>query len=55
MADLISQLQAAGFTDVSVRPRESSREFVKDWIPGSKAEDFVLAADVTARKPASKL
>lgn len=34
---------------MAVKPE--SREFIKDWIPGSGAENFVVSAIITARKP----
>ena len=33
--------------------KAESREFIKDWLPGSGAEDFVVSANVTATKPSS--
>jgi hypothetical protein len=44
-------LKAAGFRDVFVQLKEESREFIKDWMPGSGAEDFIVAANITATKP----
>mmetsp|Transcript_31451 Transcript_31451/g.78930 ORF Transcript_31451/g.78930 Transcript_31451/m.78930 type:complete len:152 (-) Transcript_31451:223-678(-) len=44
-------LVAAGFQDVRVEEKAESREFIKDWMPGSGAEDFVVSANVTAFKP----
>lgn len=41
----------AGFVDVQVELKEESREFIKDWLPGSGCEDYVVSANVTARKP----
>ena len=43
----------AGFADVRVVEKAESREFIKDWLPGSGAEDFVVSANVTATKPSS--
>ena len=40
-----------GFADVRVVEKAESREFIKDWLPGSGAEDFVVSANVTATKP----
>lgn len=40
----------AGFADVRVVEKAESREFIKDWLPGSGAEDFVVSANVTATK-----
>ena len=41
----------AGFADVRVVEKKESREFIKDWLPGSGAEDYVVSANVTATKP----
>lgn len=46
-----AMLEAAGFEDVEVRVKGQSREFIKDWAPGSRAEDHVASADITATKP----
>ena len=40
----------AGFERVSVVEKEESKEFIKDWLPGSGAEDYVVSANVTAYK-----
>ena len=42
----------AGFADVRVDEKAESKEFIKDWLPGSGAEDYVVSANVTAYKPA---
>mmetsp|Transcript_12132 Transcript_12132/g.30295 ORF Transcript_12132/g.30295 Transcript_12132/m.30295 type:complete len:85 (-) Transcript_12132:297-551(-) len=44
-------LKKAGFSDVKVEIKEASRDFIKDWMPGSGAEQFVVSANVTATKP----
>jgi len=44
-------LQACGFTDVKVETKEESREYIKDWLPGSCCEEFVVSAYITATKP----
>ena len=51
--DLIDMLVDAGFERVSVVEKEESKEFIKDWLPGSGAEDYVVSANVTAYKAAS--
>lgn len=47
-----AMLEAAGFVDVAVRVKGESRTFIKDWAPGSSAEDYVASADITATRPA---
>jgi arsenite methyltransferase len=46
-----AMLAAAGFTGIDVRPKEESREFIRDWEPGKKLEDYVLSASIQAIKP----
>ncbi|MCL5736012.1 MAG: arsenite methyltransferase [Actinobacteria bacterium] len=46
-----AMLREAGFVDIDIRPKEESREFIRDWEPGRKLEDFVLSASIQARKP----
>ncbi|MFV1992896.1 MAG: arsenite methyltransferase [Acidiferrobacterales bacterium] len=53
IADLEAMMKAAGFTDISIKPKDESREFIKDWAPGSKAEDYVVSAYIEAVKPGS--
>ncbi len=50
--ELASIMNDAGFTDVSIKPKDESREFIKDWAPGSQVEDYVISAVITACKPA---
>lgn len=43
-------LGGAGFTDIQVDLKLESREFIRDWFPGSGVEDYVLSADICAHK-----
>jgi arsenite methyltransferase len=44
-------LREAGFVDIDIRAKEDSREFIREWEPGHKLEDYVLSAAMTAAKP----
>jgi arsenite methyltransferase len=44
-------LRAAGFESVRVQVNEESRNFIRDWMPGSGAENYVASATVEALKP----
>lgn len=46
-----AMLEAAGFEDVVVNVKGESKQFIKDWAPGSSAEDYVASADISATKP----
>ena len=52
--DLKAILSKAGFKDVVIEPQENSRMFIKDWVPGAGAEDYVISAKITAVKPKVK-
>ncbi len=50
-AEVETWLSAAGFVDVAVAEKPESRDLIKDWAPGSGAENLVVSASVTARRP----
>jgi ubiquinone/menaquinone biosynthesis C-methylase UbiE len=49
-----AMLAEAGFSDVAVDVSEQSRSFIREWVPGSGAEDFVASASIRAVKPGGK-
>ena len=50
--ELRSILDDVGFSDVSIEPVPGSREFIRDWAPGTGVENLVMSAMITAVKPA---
>ncbi len=54
-ASLISELELfmknAGFKDIKIQPKDESKDFIKDWAPGSNVEDYVISATIEAVKP----
>jgi SAM-dependent methyltransferase len=53
VAELETMLRDAGFQDIRIRPKDASREFIRNWVPGHKAEDYVVSATIEAAKPAA--
>ena len=51
--ELETMLREAGFTEIRVRPKDASREFIRSWIPGRNAADYVVSATIEAVKPTS--
>jgi arsenite methyltransferase len=50
--DVRAMLSAAGFADVRVELKLESRTFIRDWLPGSGAEEYVASAAIQAVRPA---
>lgn len=44
-------LHRTGFKDIQIKSKDESRTFIRDWMPGSKIEDFVVSATIEATKP----
>jgi hypothetical protein len=43
-------LSSSGFTQIEITTNDASREFIRDWLPGSGAEDYVVSAIIQAVK-----
>jgi len=52
--NLEAMIQAAGFSEVSILPKDESRDFIRDWAPGRGVEDYVVSATIEAIKPEPK-
>jgi arsenite methyltransferase len=50
--DIETMLNAAGFTGIGVTPKDESREFIREWVSGSAVTDYVVSANIEAKKPA---
>lgn len=44
-------LADAGFTEIRIQPKDASRAFIKDWVPGLGIEDYVQSATIEAVRP----
>jgi SAM-dependent methyltransferase len=49
--DLEQVLTDSGFTQIQIEPKDESRSFIRDWVPGGNIEDYVVSAGIEARKP----
>ena len=49
--ELEAILRGVGFEDVRIASKDESREFIRDWAPGGKIEDYVVSATIEAVKP----
>lgn len=51
LPDIESYLSEAGFGDIRISPKDESREFIREWVPGSRIADYVVSATIEAIKP----
>jgi arsenite methyltransferase len=49
--DLEFMLKETGFARIQIKPKDESRQFIRNWAPGTKIEDFVVSATIEAVKP----
>ncbi len=51
MEDTTRMLQKAGFENIRITPKKISQEIVDEWLPKSRAGEFVVSAYIEAKKP----
>ncbi|MGB1259953.1 MAG: arsenite methyltransferase, partial [Akkermansiaceae bacterium] len=51
LQELEGMIKDAGFTEISIRPKDESKEFIRDWAPGSNIENYIVSASIEAVKP----
>ena len=44
-------LERSGFKDINIAPKDSSRSFIREWLPGKRVEDYLVSATIEAVKP----
>lgn len=48
--ELNKYLKKAGFNNISIEPKDESKEFIKDWAPEYKVESYIISATIKAVK-----
>jgi len=51
LQELESILKDAGFTELSIQPKDESKDFIRDWAQGSNIEKYIVSASIEAVKP----
>jgi len=50
IADLERMLQTAGFKEIKIAPKDASRSFIREWLPGKRIEDYLVSATIEGVK-----
>jgi len=53
VSEVESMLEESGFTGIRVTPKDESRSFIRDWVPGADIAEFIVSATIEAVKPAN--
>jgi arsenite methyltransferase len=48
-------LEVSGFKNIKIAPKDSSRSFIREWLPGKRVEDYLVSATIEAVKPGPAL
>jgi len=51
IVELEQMLGNSGFKDIKIAPKDSSRSFIREWLPGKRIEDYLISATIEATKP----
>jgi len=51
--ELAALLDDAGFMSIRIAPKDESRDLIREWAPGSRAEEYIVSAMIEAVKPAT--
>lgn len=50
ITEIEAMLKDAGFEAIAIKPKDKSREFIRNWVPEGKIEDYVVSATIEAIK-----
>jgi arsenite methyltransferase len=51
ISDVEEMLRQAGFDQIKIAPKNASRSFIREWLPGKRIEDYLVSATIEAVKP----
>ena len=49
--DLEGMLTDAGFVDIRIQPKDESKTFIREWVPGTNIADYLISATIEAVRP----
>ncbi len=49
--ELAEMLRQARFVEIKIAPKDASRSFIREGLPGRQIEDYIVSATIEAIKP----
>jgi len=53
VSEIEAMLQASGFIEIRVAPKDESKSFIRGWAPETDITEYVVSATIEAIKPAT--
>jgi arsenite methyltransferase len=54
ISEIEEMLRQAGFDKIKIGAKDTSRSFIREWLPGKRIEDYLVSATIQAVKPTLK-
>src|SRR4051794_26552147 len=51
ITELEEMLHQSGFDQIRIAPKDASRSFIREWLPGKRIDDYLVSATIEAVKP----
>ena len=55
IGDLEAMLRDAGFEEIKIAPKDTSKSFIREWLPGRQIENYLVSATIEAVKTVDSL
>ncbi len=49
--ELERTLENSGFSEVRIQAKDGSHDFIREWAPGARVEEYIVSAVIEAVKP----
>jgi hypothetical protein len=49
IGDLKRMLETSGFKDIKIAPKDSSKSFIRDCLPGKRIQDYLVSATIEVK------
>jgi arsenite methyltransferase len=51
ISELEEMMRDAGCQEITIAPKDTSRSFIREWLPGKRVEDYLGSGTIEATRP----